>query len=64
MGGNWANLKFTSDYRCLNAYKEFLCHVNFPPCDPETDETQEITEDDCANFVSRCSIVGYECSGV
>lgn len=45
--------RFYNNEDCMNAYKNFLCWLNFPRCD-EQGETMMLCESVCVNFFRAC----------
>ena len=50
-------VRFYKNKDCQNAYKNYMCWINFPRCDLSTDETLPTCRSACENYFISC---GYE----
>ena len=57
-----SNRALIFDTTCYERFKEFLCAMNFPFCNINTDVTLQICTDKCLNYVTACGYSNYLCT--
>jgi hypothetical protein len=63
-----SSLAFTSNRFCLEAYKKFMCHINFPECSKDSkpltlaDESFPVCDTECIEMYTECEFSVSECT--